>query len=239
VLRSSDRRRRRLAPPRLRARSEVKRRRNPLLRVLGDADQALLRALRTRGHQPPVEALMRALGGAGEWGAAWAAIGAIGAAVDVERRPRWSAAALVGPAAVGINYAVKLAVRRDRPLIEGHPPLARAPSKLSFPSAHATSSLAAATAIGRVEPRARGSLYALAAGVCLSRPYLGMHYPSDVLAGAALGVLIGALAPGVRERDLEDRMIDLVSASRAAAEGNGAGAGSGAGAAAPPRSPAA
>lgn len=236
MLRSSDTRRRRLAPPRLRARSEVKRQRNPLLRVLGDADQAVLRALRTRGHNPATDAVMKTLGAIGEWGAVWAAIGATAAAVDVERRSRWSAAALVAPAAVGVNYLVKLASRRQRPLIEGHPPLARAPSKLSFPSAHATSALAGATALGRVEGRARAPLYMLAGGVCLSRPYLGMHYPSDVLAGVALGLLIGALAPGVRDRDLEDRMIDLVNASHAeTAAGNGAGPGEDAGAEAPPR----
>ena len=157
---------------------------------------------------------MKGLGFSGEWGAVWIAIGSAAAAIDPGRRSRWGAAALVGPAAIGLNYAIKAGVRRERPLIEGHPPLARAPSKLSFPSAHATSSLAAATALGRVEPRARGPLYGLAAGICLSRPYLGMHYPSDVLAGAALGLVIGALAPGVGPRDVEDRMIDLVSASR-------------------------
>lgn len=236
MFRSSDKGRRRLAPPRLRARSEAKRRRNPLLRALGDADQAVLRALRTRAHEPPVEAVMRTLGTAGEWGAVWLGIGAGAAAVDVQRRSRWSAAALVGPAAVGVNYLVKLAVRRQRPLIEGHPPLATAPSKLSFPSAHATSSLAAATALGRVDGRARVPLYALAGGICLSRPYLGMHYPSDVLAGVALGLLIGALAPGVRDRDLEDRMIDLVNASHSGTSaGNGAGPAGDAGATAPPK----
>jgi membrane-associated phospholipid phosphatase len=96
-------------------------------------------------------------------------------------------------------------------LIEEHPPLARAPSKLSFPSAHATSSFAAATAYGRVEPRTRLPLYALAAGICVSRPYLGMHYPSDVLAGVALGTLIGGFLPGVGERTLEERMQDFVA----------------------------
>jgi hypothetical protein len=110
---------------------------------------------------------------------------------------------------------VKLAVGRERPLIEGHPPLARAPSKLSFPSAHATSSLAAATALGQVEPRARPALLGLAAAICISRPYLGMHYPSDVLAGALLGAAIGASIPGLGGPDTEARLIDLVAAGRA------------------------
>jgi membrane-associated phospholipid phosphatase len=40
-----------------------------------------------------------------------------------------------------------------------------------------------------------------------------MHYPSDVLAGMALGLAVGALAPGVSEPDLEDRLIDLVNST--------------------------
>ena len=184
-----------------------------MLRRLAKADQRLLRFLRTRGHQPPVEAAAKALSQAAEWGALWAVLGAAAAAADRSRRRRWGVAALVGPAAIGANYAVKLAVRRERPVLRGHPPLSRAPSKLSFPSAHATSSLAAATAMTRIEPRAGVPLYALAAAICVGRPYLGMHYPSDVLAGMALGLAIGALAPGIRDRDIEDRLIDLVNST--------------------------
>jgi undecaprenyl-diphosphatase len=92
-----------------------------------------------------------------------------------------------------VNFLVKVAAGRKRPLIEEHPPLARAPTKLSFPSAHATSSVAGATALSRVEPRLRPAVFALAAAICVGRPYLGMHYPSDVLAGAVLGALIGSL----------------------------------------------
>ncbi len=152
------------------------------------------------------------LGRLGEWGGVWAAIGLAGAAADPSRRGRWLRAAAVGPGAVGINYAVKLLVGRRRPRLRGLPPLAGAPSSLSFPSAHATSSFAAATAFGRVEPRTRLPLYGLASAICATRPYLGLHYPSDVLAGAALGLAIGGLVPGVGERSLEERLIDLVAA---------------------------
>lgn len=165
------------------------------LAALGGLDQALLRLLRTRGHAPPVEAAMKALGYAGEYGAIWVAIGATAAAADPPRRLRWLSAALVAPAAIVPNFAVKKAVGRQRPVIADHPALAKAPSKLSFPSAHATSSVAAAVALARVEPRARRPLTVLAAAICLCRPYLGMHYPSDVAAGVLLGAAIGRLAP--------------------------------------------
>lgn len=142
---------------------------------------------------------MRGLGLAGEYGAVWMATGAVSAALDRSRRPRWVAASGVAPVAIVLNYAVKRAVGRKRPVITEHPPLARAPSKLSFPSAHATSSLAAAAALGRVEPRAKVPLHVLAGLICVGRPYLGMHYPSDVLAGATLGAVLGRIVPGLGE----------------------------------------
>jgi membrane-associated phospholipid phosphatase len=46
-----------------------------------------------------------------------------------------------------------------------------------------------------VGPGVRAPLSALATAICVGRPYLGMHYPSDVLAGAFLGAVLGRLAP--------------------------------------------
>jgi undecaprenyl-diphosphatase len=65
------------------------------------------------------------------------------------------------------------------------------PTGLSFPSSHSSSSFAAARAYGSVLPS--GPLYGAAAAMALSRLYLGVHYPSDVAAGAALGTALGSL----------------------------------------------
>lgn len=161
----------------------------------GRLDQAVLLALRTRGHRPAVERIAQGLGSFGEFGLGWVALGLGGAALAPSRRRRFLAAAGAAPAAVGLNYLVKLAVGRNRPVIEGHPPLGPAPNKLSFPSAHSTTALTAATVLARVAPGARLPLYSLAALICVGRPYLGMHYPSDVLAGAALGYALGRAYP--------------------------------------------
>ncbi|MCB0864326.1 MAG: phosphatase PAP2 family protein [Solirubrobacterales bacterium] len=165
------------------------------LRAVGWADQRLLLMLRRRGHSPALDGAARALGNFGEFSAGWTAIGLTGAALHGGDRGRWLRATAAAPLSVAVNYGVKLAVGRERPLIEEHPPLSRAPSKLSFPSAHSTSAVTAATVFGRVAPGARVPLLALAAAICLSRPYLGMHYPSDVLAGVALGTLLGRAYP--------------------------------------------
>lgn len=159
-----------------------------------DLDLKLLRLMRTRGHTPAVERAAILLGKAGNNGAGWFAAGAALAAADAPRRRSWAACALLGPAAIGLNYGVKLVVRRPRPVLKGLPPLGGAPSGLSFPSAHSTASFAVATAMARVDPRAAVA-FIPAAAVAAGRPYLGMHYPSDVLAGVVLGVALGRLVP--------------------------------------------
>jgi membrane-associated phospholipid phosphatase len=157
-------------------------------------DTGLLRWMRTHWHSPGAERVMKTLGRAGNNGAIWLAIGAVLAVVDSSHREAWLICAVLGPVAIGLNFLVKLAIKRPRPVLEGLPPLGGAPSSLSFPSAHATSSFAVAVAMARVDPL--GALaFAPAFALAFSRPYLGMHYPSDVLAGAVLGVVLGLLIP--------------------------------------------
>jgi membrane-associated phospholipid phosphatase len=162
--------------------------------VLQRLDSRLLYAMRTRFHSPAVEAVGKLLGKIGEYGAIWFAIGVAMAFIDPDRGDDWLVAGILGPVAIGINFAVKLIVRRPRPVLEGLPPLGGAPSSLSFPSAHATASFACATAMTRIAPEA-AFLFILAAAIAACRPYLGMHYPSDVLAGIVLGVVLGLIVP--------------------------------------------
>jgi undecaprenyl-diphosphatase len=121
-------------------------------------------------------------------------VGVVLALLDPSQREAWLICAVLGPVAIGLNYLVKLIVRRPRPVLEGLPPLGGAPSSLSFPSAHATSSFAVATAMFRVDPATAG-VFVVAIVLSLGRPYLGMHYPSDVLAGALLGLALGLVVP--------------------------------------------
>jgi len=161
---------------------------------VANADLRLLHAMRTRGHTPAVERAAQALGKAGNNGAIWFGLGIALAIFDSAHREAWLICALLGPFAIGLNYGVKLVVKRPRPVLEGLPPLGGAPSSLSFPSAHATSAFAVATAMTRVEPLA-ALAFIPAIALALGRPYLGMHYPSDVLAGALLGIGLGLIVP--------------------------------------------
>lgn len=152
-------------------------------------DLKLLYAMRVRGHGRRREETAIALSKAGRNGFVWLVSCLALAALDASNREAWLVASLVAPLANIISYAVRLMVRRPRPVLEGLPPL-MAPSGLSFPSAHAVSSFAAAVVMMRIDPATAGALL-LAVLISLSRPYLGLNYPSDVVAGALLGVAFG------------------------------------------------
>lgn len=159
-------------------------------------DVALLRAARSLGHTPARERAVAAFSGLGQHAAIWLAFGAGAAALSRGAdRARWRSATATVARAYAVNQAIKLAVRRPRPQLADLPPLTPTPTQLSFPSAHATSSFAAARVFSAAGAPA-APLYALAAGFGLSRLYLGLHYPSDVVAGAVLGSAIGALGRG-------------------------------------------
>jgi membrane-associated phospholipid phosphatase len=155
-------------------------------------DLALLRRL--RGHRGPrsLERALLAFTRAGEHGLLWQAALACGAVVDPSRRPALLRAMRTVFLAYLLNIGLKYVVRRKRPAIEGLPPLASTVTSLSFPSAHSTTSFAAARALVRVGlPPA--PVYAAALVMALSRVYVGVHYPSDVVAGVALGTAVTEL----------------------------------------------
>jgi undecaprenyl-diphosphatase len=107
----------------------------------------------------------------------------------------WRAALTLAAVLLGSLASTLAKPLFDRP----RPPLGDAgisaigslPTSASFPSGHATTAFAAATALALLRPGLRWWALALAAGVAISRVYLGMHYAGDVAAGAVLGVAVG------------------------------------------------
>jgi membrane-associated phospholipid phosphatase len=158
----------------------------PLARAIAKVDVRLYRLLREHGHDPAVELPIRRFSHLGEHAAIWLTIGLAAAALDRRHRTEWLRATRSVLFAYALNTMLKGVVRRKRPHLEKLPALISTPTSLSFPSAHASSSFAAARAFSALLPPR--PLYAMA----LSRVYLGVHYPSDIAAGALLGTLVGA-----------------------------------------------
>ncbi|MET9430921.1 phosphatase PAP2 family protein [Streptomyces sp. NPDC003036] len=158
-------------------------------------DHRLLAAARGAGRRRPgVAVAARALSAGGEHAALWLAAGLAGAAADRERRTAWlRATALVGAAHV-VSMGAKRVVRRPRP--SDAPALVRTAGRHSFPSSHAASATAAAFLFAALRPRAGRVTAPLAAAMCLSRLVVGVHYPTDVAAGALLGAATGLAGAG-------------------------------------------
>ena len=105
-----------------------------------------------------------------------------------------------------LEYVLKNAIGRVRPCraLEGVRLITYCPRSFSMPSGHALSSFAFATPLcyltGKHANRMMRSYpLLLAAGISFSRVYLGVHYPSDIVAGGLLGGLIGILLAFVFE----------------------------------------
>jgi membrane-associated phospholipid phosphatase len=142
--------------------------------------------------RPGVLTAARALSHFGEHSLGWLAVSAIGALARPARRRSWLVAGVGAFAAHAAAVLIKRLVRRPRP---HHPAVAvnvGTPSSLSFPSAHATSTTAAAILLARATGLPLPVM--LVPPMALSRVVLGVHYPSDVATGVAVGAAVAAIA---------------------------------------------
>ena len=169
-----------------------------LLSALEAFDRRLFERL-TREERRLVDLSLRRLSNAANRSLLWLAIAGLIAILGGRRERR---AALRGMVSIGItstlvNLPLKYLARRNRPpRRRGDRPLPISlPGSFSFPSGHSASAFAFATGVGLEDPRMLAPLLPLAATIAYSRVHLRVHYPFDVLAGAAIGVGMG-LASG-------------------------------------------
>jgi len=161
--------------------------------LLAALDLRLLRLLRTRGHSPGLERTVILYARTGENGLLWHAIAGAGALLAPRDRRLYLRATRAVLLTLVVNSAIKALIGRARPALEELPALTPVISGRSYPSAHASTSFAAAQALSQALPGP--PLFAAAAAMALSRPYLGVHYPTDIVAGAVLGNALGKLSP--------------------------------------------
>ncbi|HTY35056.1 phosphatase PAP2 family protein [Mycobacterium sp.] len=160
------------------------------------ADQAIMARISAESS-PLLDRFLPALSRSADFFALWIGIAAALAATKDERAHRAAVRGLAGMlvASTASNVLAKVLVRRPRPTGEVPPDRrpGRTPVTSSFPSGHAAAAAAFATGVGLEMPALAAPIGALAAAVGVARVVNGVHYPSDIAAGWALGVAVGML----------------------------------------------
>lgn len=173
-------------------------------------EAALVAVQSALAERPGVLVGARTLSHFGEHSAGWLVVAGLGALMQPWRRRAWMTTAVGTFAAHACAVLIKRLVRRERP---HHPAVTvnvGTPSRLSFPSAHATSTTAASILLARTTGLSLPVV--LVPPMALSRLVLGVHYPSDVFAGVAVGAAVAKVIP---------KILDTISQSnRDGAEGD-------------------
>jgi membrane-associated phospholipid phosphatase len=175
------------------------------LRQLGAVDQAIYSAVAST-PTPSLDEPLRRLSNAANNSRLWLVIAAGLAAAGGSggRRAAVRGTLAIGVTSAVVNLAVKSAWSRQRPDRAGAgvpgQRNVRMPDSTSFPSGHAASGFAFASAIGRDQPWLGLGLRFLAAAVAYSRVHSGVHYPGDVVIGALIGAAAGQAVAGMTDR---------------------------------------
>lgn len=149
-----------------------------------------------RLHSPLLDQLMPAISFLGNSGWIWIAIAILMVLSKRYRRGGWLlTTALVFCLLVG-NLTLKPLIARIRPFDVNTlvTLLIAPPTDYSFPSGHSMASFAAAATLWHTDRRLGLAAFFLAALIAFSRLYLYVHYPTDVLGGIVIGLLLGNLA---------------------------------------------
>lgn len=154
-----------------------------------------------QGASPWMDAPMRFVSDISAHAACWIAIAAIMLLLRRSRRTGIEVLAALLLAFLVVDLLVKPLVARDRPFeVYDFELIVGAPHSSSFPSGHSAYAFAAATCIALRDRRWGVPAFALALVIAYSRLYLFVHWPTDILAGAMIGIAIGFLAVHLVDR---------------------------------------
>lgn len=131
----------------------------------------------------------------GMGGSVWLVVAGILFVFPSRRAGAWRLILTIGLAALVVDGIMKPLIWRDRPyVVLAHARVIDAqPTTSSLPSGHAALAVAGAVAASHVLPAARVAWWTLALVTVVSRIYVGVHFPSDALAGALVGLLCAGL----------------------------------------------
>ncbi|MGN0638913.1 MAG: phosphatase PAP2 family protein [Huintestinicola sp.] len=178
-----------------------------MLDKIYEMDFAILAFIREHLSCTAMDVLMKLFTHAGNWGIIWIAL-TIGLLISKKHRRLGvtMAIGLVVCLAAG-NLILKPLIARDRPFI-ADPGIILAispPSGYSFPSGHSFSSFVSASILAKYSRKAAAFAIPTAILIAFSRLYFCVHFPTDVLCGAALGIAAGLTVCRLRRDRTEER----------------------------------
>ena len=155
-------------------------------------------------HTPVLDKIMVFITNLGSAGIIWIILTVVCLIIPRTRKVGWVMAASLIVGLILCNGILKNLVARTRPcdVNKSIQLLIKRPWDYSFPSGHTSASFAAATAIYAIDRRWGAAAYVLAALIGFSRLYLGVHFPTDVLAGAVVGILAAKAAQCLLEKKM-------------------------------------
>ena len=150
---------------------------------------------RLRGH-PVTDHALRVASALGDWSVIWHLVGAAWGLTSARRTDRAiRLSILLGAESLVVNQGVKRLFGRRRPTDAGDPRYpVRRPSTSSFPSGHASAAFFAAVLLTEGDPPLAPVWFGLAGTVAVSRAYVRIHHASDIVAGAAVGLVLASVA---------------------------------------------
>ena len=170
-----------------------------------EMDGRFLLWLKETCAHPVFDKIMISVSALGNGGFLWIAIGVLFLLMGFKNKVWVKRGLLVlfslGANAVVCNLLLKPLVDRTRPYdLLGYDILISPVGDASFPSGHTSASFAAATAIYAINKKWGMAAYIFAAVMGFSRLYLGVHFPTDVLAGTAIGVVMAKVVLALMQK---------------------------------------
>lgn len=158
-------------------------------------DDRLFLSINHLPHTPIFDTVALTLSGIGNAGLIWFFLGVL-LFIREERKDFWFFVpiAMAGAIAGIVVEILKQILARPRPTELLDAIVVSSAHGYSFPSGHATMAFALATVLSAKEPKWRWWFFILAVLISLSRIYMGVHYPLDVIGGAMIGWAIGRLS---------------------------------------------
>ena len=180
------------------------------MNIIQNADISILLYIQEHIRKEWMNGFWRAITFLGDGGWFWILCAVVLLAVPKTRKTGYAAALSLIFGAIVTNLLLKNIVARPRPFaeIEALIPMITKPKDFSFPSGHTTASFAVALVMLRMLPKKFGiPAVVLAALVAFSRLYLGVHYPTDVLAGFVIALVGSTLSVWIVRTKPEDKQV--------------------------------